>query len=129
MQVESQLASVVSSALYTLWTASRSADERHHALPCVQVELSVRVATLLLRLHQQQLLAAPTARATLVRLHSVLHGQVRGLKNVLGFNIAAMEHLQRSLKERSAAADDADPDQYAVPVKRMRTVPDTSVAA
>lgn len=80
----------------------------------------MRVATLLLRLHQLQLTSTPAARPTLVALHSKLHGQVKGLKDVLGFNIAALEHLQRSLKERSTAADDADPDNYSVPVKRRR---------
>ena len=58
------------------------------------MELSVRVATLLLRLHQQQLVATPAARPTLVSLHRALHGRVRSLKDVLGFNIAALEHLQ-----------------------------------
>jgi len=44
----------------------------------------------------------------------------QGLKDVLGFNMAALDHLQRSLKQRSTAADDADPDSIAVPVKRLR---------
>ncbi len=42
-----------------------------------QVELSVRVATLLLRLHQQQIVGSGLARATLVKLHAVLHRQVK----------------------------------------------------
>jgi len=44
---------------------------------CAQVELSVRVATLLLRLHQQQIVGSGLARATLVQLHAVLHRQVK----------------------------------------------------
>lgn len=62
----------------------------------------MRVATLLLRLHQQQLVATPAARPTLLALHSALHARVRGLKDVLGFNIAALEHLQA--REASACA-------------------------
>ena len=82
----------------------------------------MRVATLLLRLHQPQIVGTPAARPALVQLHAALHDRVRGLKDVLGFNIAALDHLQRALRERSTAADDADPDSYAVPVKKMRHI-------
>jgi len=66
-----------------------------------KVELLGRVATLLLRLHIQQLMATPSARAVLVKLQEMLRGSVSRLKDTMGFNLAAMEHLQRSEKEKN----------------------------
>ncbi|KAF8065837.1 wdr3 [Scenedesmus sp. PABB004] len=72
-----------------------------------QVELSCRVATLLLRLHHAQLTTTPAARATLVGLHTRLRGAVMGLRDVLGFNIAGLRFLQRATKESAGVEDDA----------------------
>lgn len=74
---------------------------------CVKVELSCRVATLLLRLHHAQLTATPSARQTLVDLHKRMRGAVQGLKDTLGFNIAALRFLQRSAKE-AAGVEEGD---------------------
>ena len=74
-------------------------------LPCsarLQVELLCRVATLLLRLHMQQLMGTPSARPLLIQLQQLLHQRVQELKDVMGFNLAAMAHLQRGLRERQA---------------------------
>ncbi|CAL8469217.1 g8758 [Coccomyxa elongata] len=69
-----------------------------------QVELVSRCAALLVRLHHAQLLATPAARAPLIRLRQLLRDRTRALKDTLGFNAAAIAHLQRSLKERQQSA-------------------------
>lgn len=66
------------------------------------VELSCRTATLLLRLHHAQLVAAPSARPALVALQQRLRPAVRQLKDALGFNMAGLRHLQRAAREASA---------------------------
>jgi hypothetical protein len=75
-------------------------------LPCsarLQVELLCRVATLLLRLHMQQVMRTPSARPLLIQQQQLLlHLRVQELKDVMGFNLAAMAHLQRGLRERQA---------------------------
>lgn len=78
----------------------------------MQVELSCRVATLLLRLHHSQLTSTPSARQTLVDLHKRMRSAVQSLKDTLGFNIAALKYLQRSAKEESGV-EDADVVQAA----------------
>jgi hypothetical protein len=70
------------------------------ALRARQVELCCRVAALLVRLHHAQLVATPSARGPLVALQRLLRARTGGLKDVLGFNMAGIEHLQRLLKER-----------------------------
>lgn len=67
----------------------------------MQVELSCRVATLLTRLHHAQLTATPSARHTLLELHKQMRHALQGIKDVLGFNIAALSFLQRTVKENS----------------------------
>lgn len=89
-------------------------------LPC-QVELLCRVATLLLRLHMQQLMGTPAARPLLLDLQQLLHARVQGLKDVMGFNLAAMNHLQRGLRERQGqpgAGDVAAAAAAVLPLKR-----------
>ena len=86
-----------------------------------QVELLCRVSTLLLRLHMAQLVGTPAARGVLVALQGLLRGRVQGLKDVMGFNLAAMEHLALRLAERGAVAGPAgaaDPTAAALPLKR-----------
>ncbi|KAL4429403.1 hypothetical protein ABPG77_005177 [Micractinium sp. CCAP 211/92] len=86
-----------------------------------QVELLCRVATLLLRLHMQQLMGTPAARPLLLDLQQLLHARVQELKDVMGFNLAAMNHLQRGLRERQgqpAAGDVAAAAAAVLPLKR-----------
>ena len=71
-----------------------------------QVELCCRIATLLTRLHLRLLMASPSARPVLMQLHRRLHGAAQGLKDTLGFNLAALTHLARSAKERSTTEAD-----------------------
>ncbi|GFH13683.1 WD_REPEATS_REGION domain-containing protein [Haematococcus lacustris] len=75
---------------------------------CQAVELVARVAVLLLRLHHTQLRSTPSARPSLARIHAALHAAVQGLKDTLGFNVAALQHLQRAMKERSGMTDAAE---------------------
>lgn len=83
-----------------------------------RVELLGRIATLLLRLHMQQLMATPSARPVLVELQGALRGRVQAFKDTMGFNMAAMEHLQRAIKERGAAAGPEGAAMAVLPLKR-----------
>ena len=89
----------------------------------LQIELCCRVSTLLVRLHHPQLVATPSARPTLIQLQTLLRQRVQGLKDTMGFNLAALQYLKRSVKERQAGlsmgGDDAD-QAVARPVKRTR---------
>lgn len=84
-----------------------------------QVELCCRVSTLLVRLHNPQLIATPAARPTLIQLQKVLRRSVQGLKDTMGFNLAALQHLKRCAKERQAGAA-MDVDGTAQQVVRRR---------
>ena len=78
----------------------------------LQTELCCRVSALLLRLHHPQLVATPSARPTLIQLQMLLRQRVQGLKDTMGFNLAALQHLKRSMKEKQAGLapgqDEAD---------------------
>lgn len=62
------------------------------------VELLCRIATLLLRLHMQQLMSTPAAKPALVKLQHILRTRVQDLKDVMGYNLAALNYLQAGLK-------------------------------
>lgn len=68
-----------------------------------QIELSCRAAILLLRLHQSQLVATTSARPTLLAVQEELRPKVQGLRSALGFNLAALGHVQRMLTASSQA--------------------------
>ena len=69
---------------------------------------------LLLKLHHGQLSATPACRGLLVDLQRRLRGRIQGLKNVMGFNLAAVRHLQRRAREQHAA----EPSDAILPAKR-----------
>ncbi|GIL45803.1 hypothetical protein Vafri_2953 [Volvox africanus] len=79
------------------------------------VELSVRLAVLLVRLHQGQLAATAAARPVLLALQRRLRGAAQGLKDVVGFNLAAMSYLARRARENEGVTE-AD---AVVPAKRQ----------
>ncbi|KAH7428708.1 hypothetical protein KP509_09G013500 [Ceratopteris richardii] len=103
-----------------------------------QTELICRVAVLILHLHHPQLVATLSSRPVLTSLYEVLKVGVKRLKDTMGFNLAAMSHLQALLASRSDAvfkdardkvlavrenlAKKADqrPDQGHMPVKRRK---------
>lgn len=66
-----------------------------------QIELVSRITTMIVRLHYEQLTAAVAARPVLIALQRDLRRSVQGLKDTIGFNLAAMGHLQRLLADRS----------------------------
>ncbi|GLJ48096.1 hypothetical protein SUGI_1015470 [Cryptomeria japonica] len=68
-----------------------------------KVELVCRIATLLLQIHHQQLVSTPAARSVLTTLQGILRSRVKGCKDVLGFNLAAMDHLKQLMAARSDA--------------------------
>ncbi|MEW5304297.1 MAG: hypothetical protein WDW36_006917 [Sanguina aurantia] len=80
-----------------------------------RVELCTRVAVLLLRLHHSQLVATASLRPTLLHLQHRLRSSMQGLKDTVGFNLAAMRHLQRLSKSRAGvSASDS-----VLPMKRL----------
>jgi len=101
-----------------------------------QVELLCRISTLLLRVHMQQLIGTPTARPVLIKLKELLRSRVQYMKDVVGFNVAAMTHLQRAVKMRSFASggDGEEEDErgavgaVAVAVKKMKRKMEQSTA-
>jgi U3 small nucleolar RNA-associated protein 12 len=84
-----------------------------------RVELLCRVAVLLLRLHLRQLSATPAARGTLAELQGLLRKRVQEVKDLMGFNLAGLEHLQRGAAAARGGGGAAD---FAVlPLKRKAT--------
>lgn len=79
-----------------------------------KVELSVRVAVLLLKAHQAKIMASPSTRPTLAKLQVSLRNQVQAFKNVMGFNLAGLQHLSARSRVDAATAT--------VPSKRKATV-------
>ncbi|CAL5229844.1 g13253 [Coccomyxa viridis] len=69
-----------------------------------EVELVSRAATLLVRLHHAQLVATVAARAPLLELRRQLRRRTQQLKDRMGFNLAALSHLQRGLKQQHEVA-------------------------
>lgn len=61
-----------------------------------------RVAALLVRINNSQLVATPAARQTLSDLATLLRVRTRELRDVIGFNLAAFGHLSDMLKERQS---------------------------
>ncbi|KAH9318232.1 hypothetical protein KI387_020001, partial [Taxus chinensis] len=59
-----------------------------------KVELVCRIAMLLLQIHHQQLVSTPAARSVLTGLQGILRSRVKGCKDLLGFNLAAMDHFK-----------------------------------
>ena len=76
-----------------------------------QMELAARVAVTLVTAHQARLRASPDSRPLLVALQRQLRARVQAARNVMGFNLAGLRHIQR--QAQVAAGDDA-----ALPVKR-----------
>lgn len=81
------------------WLSEGAAVTQH-------VELVARVAVLLLRLHHSQLVSTPSARPALLALRDKLGPSVRGVKDNLGFNLAALGHVLRAAKERAGVMDE-----------------------
>ena len=76
-----------------------------------KVELCVRVAVMLLTAHQAQLRASPAVRPMLATLQHCLRGRVQAFRNVMGFNLAGLQHL-------NAKAQAASGTGGILPVKR-----------
>ncbi|KAI3687841.1 hypothetical protein L1987_81544 [Smallanthus sonchifolius] len=68
-----------------------------------KVELVCRIATVLLQLHHNQLVATTSTRPLLALLRDILHARVKGCKDTLGFNLAAMDHLKQLMASKSDA--------------------------
>ncbi|KZV28459.1 Transducin family protein [Dorcoceras hygrometricum] len=68
-----------------------------------KVELVCRVATMILQIHHNQLVATVSARPVLSILKGILHKRIKECKDTLGFNLAAMEHLKHMMATKSDA--------------------------
>lgn len=68
-----------------------------------KVELVCRIATVLLQTHHNQLVATTAARPLLAELKGFLYKKVKECKDMLGFNIAAMDHIKEMMALRSDA--------------------------
>ncbi|KAK9840307.1 hypothetical protein WJX74_007274 [Apatococcus lobatus] len=82
------------------------------------VELACRVAVLLVRLHHSQLVATPAARPVMIKLQGLLHSNIQGLRDTIGFNLAALQYLQRRMKSKHATMGG---EAQSVPIKRLST--------
>lgn len=69
----------------------------------LKVELTCRVCLVLLQTHHNQLTSTPAARSILTELKGILYGRVKGCKDTIGFNLAAMDHIKELLAMRSDA--------------------------
>lgn len=114
---------------WCLWSAARACDQSQAHRPTLpnpppcppQVELLCRVSTLLLRLHMQQLMGTPSVRPLLIELQALLRQRVQELKDLMGYNLAAITHLQRSVRERGGVVEPevaAKAAQAVLPLKR-----------
>ncbi|KAI7751522.1 hypothetical protein M8C21_022434, partial [Ambrosia artemisiifolia] len=68
-----------------------------------KVELVCRIATVLLQVHHNQLVATASTRPLLALLRDILHARVKECKDTLGFNLAAMDHLKQLMASKSDA--------------------------
>nr|KYP71005.1 WD repeat-containing protein 3 [Cajanus cajan] len=68
-----------------------------------KVELVCRIGTLLLQTHYNQLLSTPAARPILTVFSDIFYERVKGWKDIFGFNLAAMDHIQQMMASRSDA--------------------------
>ncbi|CAG9463819.1 unnamed protein product [Pedinophyceae sp. YPF-701] len=72
-----------------------------------QVELSARVATMIVQAHQAQLSSLPDARDVLASLHAKLRTRMKELKDVMGYNMAAARHIARRIDAKRAVAGES----------------------
>ncbi|KAL3325988.1 hypothetical protein AABB24_036944 [Solanum stoloniferum] len=68
-----------------------------------KVELVGRVAVLLVQLHHHQLVSTVSARPLITRLGDVLPAKAKGCKDIMGYNLAGMDHSTQLVSLRSDA--------------------------
>ncbi|GAB2264114.1 hypothetical protein Droror1_Dr00026248 [Drosera rotundifolia] len=68
-----------------------------------QVQLVCRIKTILLQTHNDQLIVTQSARHLLSDLEDAIPAIVKGYKDVIGFNSAAMDHVTQLLASKSDA--------------------------
>jgi Dip2/Utp12 Family len=69
----------------------------------------VRAAVILLNAHQARLMATPACRPLLSKLQRSLRTCVQSMKNLMGFNLAGLHHVQALAKSRTAAPEATNP--------------------
>jgi hypothetical protein len=64
-------------------------------------DVLVQVSSLLVRVHQAQLVGTSTSRLVLLTLQKHLRPRLQELKDTIGTNMAALKTLQRAAEDRS----------------------------
>ncbi|KAK9811924.1 hypothetical protein WJX72_012560 [[Myrmecia] bisecta] len=83
----------------------------------VKLELLCRVTVLLMHIHHHQLVATAAARPVLITLQSRLRNHIKAFKDLIGFNLAALGHLQHMLQDHP---NQTGGTTRLLPVKRPR---------
>ncbi|XP_050384368.1 uncharacterized protein LOC126800981 [Argentina anserina] len=68
-----------------------------------KVELVCKIALVLLQTHFNQLVSTPAARPMLTALKEILYPEVKERKDIIGFNLAGLEHLKQLMASSSDA--------------------------
>ncbi|PRQ43668.1 putative transcription factor WD40-like family [Rosa chinensis] len=68
-----------------------------------KVELVCKISLVLLQTHFNQLVSTPAARPMLTALKEILYPEVKERKDIIGFNLAGLEHLKQLMALRSDA--------------------------
>ncbi|KAL6141895.1 hypothetical protein ACLB2K_060181 [Fragaria x ananassa] len=68
-----------------------------------KVELVCKIALVLHQTHYNQLVSTPAARPMLTALNQILYPEVKELKDLIGHNLAGLEHLKQLMASRSDA--------------------------
>jgi hypothetical protein len=66
----------------------------------------------------QQLMATPSARPVLTELQGLLRSRVQGLKDAMGFNLAAIEHLRRVVADQGGGGNVQGAATAVLPLKK-----------
>ncbi|KNC76620.1 hypothetical protein SARC_10890 [Sphaeroforma arctica JP610] len=68
------------------------------------VELCCRCLFFLLRVHQKQIVSNQVMVDTLDSLRMNTRGRISELKNIIGFNVAALNHIKRKMEDESTSS-------------------------
>ena len=71
-----------------------------------KIELTCKLATLVMRVHADRLSRVPESRRTLVRLRPLLRARAREARDIMGFNLAGARILERYIRDNRDVPDD-----------------------
>ena len=73
-----------------------------------KVELTCKIASLVMRLHAHVLGRSPESRRTLVNLRPLLRERAREARDITGFNLAGMKILENYIRDNATVREDVD---------------------